>query len=583
MDGGYEQQPTGRGRAAKRRVATKDTTTTPDKKRRGVSRGVPKAPAAPPSIDLNTTHPSLNNFTANKLVLYLTSEKPEAVTWALNGLLQATADFNANYCLGSSGEKILLALVKLFDEAIGWDYFDDEVGKNTEGIGKLQPTVSSWDSSSLSGKFLKWEQLCREKLASPLASSSDPNHLIDSDTDVRILDAIVTILRNLSFVSQNLRLMAYTPQVMRVLTGALYYRSGGRSGDDRSGEDASSSASNSANMCVNAIHALINLAPLIDITGRQYFIDRAFLESDAKEITCTIPDQQEEGDGSNNDISDRLPSYGMASILGFGGMALAKQYDSKAETLDASVSTSVILEVSGSLVQAYLALFPALASILNPIGSSSLSTCSSGWHRSSVQATLELLTALMEYPDNNGIFANVPSSMLHHLTEFLFIPRLGPDAMDYIDPISNTVVRVMALKFMRYDATIDTDMRDRACEVLASLTDLSDHSKVALGGIMSKYKSDMENEQEGTSSAEAISSQRINVRLYDSLMSMIASSSSRGDGGEVALRLLSNLAAVPQNRTGIVYVERKLLSLACKDANIARIACSGIFNQYSDA
>ncbi|KAK1744976.1 hypothetical protein QTG54_004267 [Skeletonema marinoi] len=92
---------------------------------------------------------------------------------------------------------------------------------------------------------------------------------------------------------------------------------------------------------------------------------------------------------------------------------------------------------------------------------------SSGWHRSSVQATLELLTALMEYPDNNAIFTNVP----------------------------NTVVRVMALKFMRYDATIDTDVRDRACEVLASLTELSDHSKVALG--MSHYKCHMKMNKRG--------------------------------------------------------------------------------------
>ena len=191
MDG-YDQQPTGRGRTAKRRGATKDTTT-PDKKRRGVSRGVPKAPAAPPSIDLNTTHPSLNNFTANNIVLYLSSDKPEAVTWALNGLLQATADFSANYCLGSSGEKILLALVKLFDEAIGWDFRDEEIG-TTARIGKFQPNASSWESSSLSGKYQKWEQHCREKLASPLASSADPNHLIDPDTDGRILDAVVVIL-----------------------------------------------------------------------------------------------------------------------------------------------------------------------------------------------------------------------------------------------------------------------------------------------------------------------------------------------------------------------------------------------------
>ena len=566
MADGYEQQ-TGRGRAVKRRGATKDT---PDnKKRRGVSRGVPKHPAAPPPVDLNTTHPSLNNFTAKNLVLYLTSEKPEAVTWALNGLLQATADISANYCLGPSGEKILLALVKLFDEAIGWDESDDD----TVSIGTLQPTVSSWYASSLSSKGQKWERLCREKFASPLAmSSSDPNHLIDSDTDGRILDVIVAILRNLSFVAQNLRFLAYTPQVLRILTGALYYKSGGRSGDDRSGDDgsSSSSSSNSTNMCVNAIQTLINLAPLIDITGRQFFIDRAFLESEAKEITCTIPDQQDEGAETNG----RLPMYGMASYLGFGGMALSKQYDGKAETLDASIPDSVILELSGPLVQTYLAIFPALAGILNPNGN-----CSSGWHRSSVQATLELFTALMENSENNAIFENIPPSMFHHLTEMLFIPRLGPDAMDYIDPISNTVVRVMALKFMRYEATIDTDVRDRACEVLAAFTALSHHNKVALG--LSPYKSVVENEQDGTSAVETTSSRRLNVRLYDSLMSMIASSCNRGDGGGVAMRLLRSLAAVPQNRTGILYVERKLLLLAGKDPQIASVACSGIFNQYN--
>ena len=122
-------------------------------------------------------------------------------------------------------------------------------------------------------------------------------------------------------------------------------------------------------------------------------------------------------------------------------------------------------------------------------------------------------------------------------------------------------------------------MRDKACEVLASLTELSDHSKVVLG--LSRYKSEMENGQEGTSVANARSSQRMNVRLFDSLMSMIASSSNRGDGSGAAMRLLSNLASVPQNRGAIIYVERKLLTLAAKDANISRIACSQIFNQYS--
>jgi hypothetical protein len=167
--------------------------------------------------------------------------------------------------------------------------------------------------------------------------------------------------------------------------------------------------------------------------------------------------------------------------------------------------------------------------------------------------------------------------------------------MDYIDPVSNTVARVVALKLMAgYDATIDSDMRDRACALLVNLTDLSTGIKWRLGISPSisgmtrrKYDSSSINPPERTNglapsilrSDESSSSRRMNVRLYDSLLSMVSSTSGRGDAGQLAVRLLSNLALIPENNAGIRYVERKLISMSVMDPHIAKIACNGIFNR----
>jgi len=585
----------------KRKASTKDAAAA-DKKRRTTRAS--RQPVAPPSIELNTTHAALNNFDATTIASILSSDNPDQVASALNALLRASSDVDVNYCLGTGGEKILKAMVKLFDEAVGWEEEDGVDGGNEEDGNKLEPTVKTWYAVSLSGINERWRNFCRDKLASPLASSSDSYRLVDPDTDAKIMDMIVAILRNLSYVAQNLRFLYHSEGVLRILTGALYYRGystgGGSAGDDRSGEDVPSS-SHQSNMCVHSIQTLLNMAPLLDVTGRQLFIDRMFLESGAKEIVFTVPGQklstiETEGDPATAATSDQKkgrPKYGLSSHLGFGGMHLAKQYDTKAETLE-NIPNSVVWGLVGSHIRSTLAIFPALSAILDPNDITTMSTSATGWHRPSVQAVLEFLTALIENPDNKGLFLCVPDSLLHRLTDMLFMPRLGPDSMDYIDPVSNVVTRVVALKLrMGYDATVDSDMRDRACELLVKLTDSSTSIKrrVGMASSMSgmarrKYdvpRSLFDTPRELTPtilrSDETSSSRRINVRLYDSLLSMISSSSGRGDSGPLAVRLLSNLALVPENKPGILYVERKLIAMSGKDPHIANIACNGIFNR----
>mmetsp|Transcript_484 Transcript_484/g.971 ORF Transcript_484/g.971 Transcript_484/m.971 type:complete len:628 (+) Transcript_484:31-1914(+) len=570
-----------------------------DKKRRTTRAS--RQPVPPPSIDIATTHEALGNCDVDTVASRLTSEDPAEVSWALNGLLKASADVEANYCLGVGGEVVIQALCELFDDAIGWD---DE-GAEDDEYDNLQPSPASWCESSLTGIWKTWRTFCREKLASPLSPSSDPKLWIDPDTDARILEMIVAILRNLSYVAQNLRFMAHSDDCLRILVGALSYRGysvggAGIEGHERSGEDVPLSSHHS-NMCVHSIQTLTNIAPLIDITGRQLFIDRVLVESDSIEVRSSIPHQQRDkldtskGADANELVSSKYPTYGMASHLGFGGMHLAKQYDGKAETID-SIPDSVVWGMVGSNVRATLALFPALLTVLDPNDTTTVTTSASGWHRPSVQSLLELLTALIENPDNKGIFLCVPDALLHRLTGMLFIPRLGPDSMDYVDPVGNVVSRVVALKLMMgYDATVDSDLRDRACELLVKLTDLSPSIKRRLGrapaisGMAHRNydvsKSDSTLRKDGQlspsilKSDESSSSRRINIRLYDSLLSMISAGSGRGDSGTLASQLLANLAAVPENKAGILYVERKLISLCGKDPHIANAACNGIFNR----
>ncbi|KAL7469444.1 hypothetical protein ACHAXS_009692 [Conticribra weissflogii] len=565
-----------------------------DEKKRRTTRAS-RQPVAPPSIDIVTTHEALENCDVSTVACRLVSEDPGEVSWALNGLLKASADVDANYCLGIGGEAVIQALCELFDDAIGWDDEGETYAEDYEH-DNLEPTPASWCDASLKGLWKKWRTFCREKLASPLSLSSDPKLLIDPETDAHILEMIVAILRNLSFVAQNLRFMAHSDVCLRILVGALYYRGysvggGGIEGHERSGEDVTLSSHHS-NMCVHSIQTLTNLAPLIDITGRQLFIDRVLVESHSVEVQSSIPHQQRDTLGNSG---DKYPTYGMASHLGFGGMHLAKQYDGKAETVD-SIPDSVVWGMVGSNVRATLAIFPALLTVIDPNDTTTVTTSASGWHRPSVQSLLELLTALIENPDNKGIFLCVPDSLLHRLTGMLFIPRLGPDSMDYVDPVGNVVSRVVALKLMMgYDATVDSDLRDRACELLVKLTDLSPSIKRRLGRAPAisgmahrKYdltKSDSTVRINGElspsilNSDESSSTRRINIRLYDSLLSMISAGSGRGDAATLASQLLANLAAVPENKAGILYVERKLISLCGKDPHIANAACNGIFNR----
>ena len=78
-------------------------------------------------------------------------------------------------------------------------------------------------------------------------------------------------------------------------------------------------------------------------------------------------------------------------------------------------------------------------------------------------AALELWKELVD--DDGGIsrevFVHAPDIVLYRLVRLLWIPRLGPDSLEYVNPKMNVVTRVSALKLMRgYDSAVDYELRD---------------------------------------------------------------------------------------------------------------------------
>jgi len=556
-------------RSSKRKA--KEATASQSKRRR-TAQSTYKPPAPVPTFDINTKSAHLNSFDAETVSRILLNTNLDQVASALNALTKATNDVESNYCLGMGGENLLGALVKLFDEVIGWDGGDGEEDRSFDGGRSVEPT---WEIKDLRGKHRRWADHCREKLASPSPSSTDSTKILDPETDVKILEVIVTILRNLSFVAQNLRFLCYSEGVLRVLTGALYYRGyAGGAGDEKAGDDSNSNMSaHQSNMCVNSLHALVNLAGTINLTGRQMFIDRVLLESPDNECLLTVPEQQKPAAENENGpaLAKGYPKYGMSTVLGFGGLYLSKQYDFKSDRLD-NVPDSVVHSLVGRVIQATYALFPAIATLFDPSDITSSSSMASGYHRPSVVSAIEFLTELISKQDNKEFFLNIPNRVLESLTEFLFIPRLTPESLDYVDPCCNIVTRVSAMKLMvGYDTSVDSDVRDRSCDLLIKLTDGSPEIQRDLGLLPL-----MDAEQSEDRRDDDYAPRRTNIRLYDSLLSMAESTS--GSGALLAIRLLNNLALAPENKMGKRYVERRLLSVASRNSQISNLAFNGILS-----
>ena len=159
-------------------------------------------------------------------------------------------------------------------------------------------------------------------------SSTSPQTIVSSDEiNLKVLGCIIMLIRNLSYVSAKLLFLAHSQDILRILIGCFYFHSffgtgggahdggGGSSAGAGGGSGSGSGSGSGGNLCLRAIHALINLVPYIDITGRKIFADMALID----------PTMMVDIDQQKHIASQKM--HGQATTLGFGGMLIAKRYD----------------------------------------------------------------------------------------------------------------------------------------------------------------------------------------------------------------------------------------------------------------
>jgi hypothetical protein len=308
------------------------------------------------------------------------------------------------------------------------------------------------------------------------------------------LHAVLVILRNLSFVAANLRPMTQHLPLMELLINCLYL--------------------DNADLLVYAVFTLVNLATVLDITGHRLLADQLFLDT-TKEI----------------------------HTLGWGGLQFGKQLD---DTHQASVDKEMLWEGTSLYVTQMWQIFAALHHVVV----SSLTT------RPVLMMTLDWIRELLDHqapspelPSMHDIFRKLPADMMERLVDCLWIPRLGPDALDYVNPITNIVSRVSTLKlFMGYDATVDTDLRDRALDILTQL--------LGLGLTVPS-----------------------SARLYNALLPCLQTKVGRNDAQILCSGIVKALGKSDEHQDGLLYAQARMVELASKDVRVAELVLGSLYAQ----
>lgn len=326
----------------------------------------------------------------------------------LNELLQLSANHEVNFSMQS--DSILRALAELVIlECLQW--------KEPDGLKKDDPyvifrSVNAWKRPP-TGRMEAWaKHCCNLQMARRIEA-------------VKICEVVAMILRNFSFTGANLRLLAYSPDILHVLTAFLYIGA-----NDESYRRISSEAT----LPLTALQTLLNLVRYLDVTGQQLLTDKLFY------------------DGSNSNNLGEGPAVPNAADFGkcvtgewggFGACWLAKRLDTREDTIE-NVPTEFLLSLTSDYLVAVWSIFPALKEVAVDARST----------RPVVLMVLDLLQELIntariglvgsvqeddpdikpgqdyKMPTIRSVLVNLPDSMLERLTDLLYVPRLDPDSLE---------------------------------------------------------------------------------------------------------------------------------------------------------
>jgi len=247
---------------------------------------------------------------------------------------------------------------------------------------------------------------------------------------------------------------------------------------------------------------------------------------------------------------------------------LAKRFDAKEDAMiDISGTTLLELTNATDLLEQMWSIFPALSFVLqDPRAPRSVLILAVEFlqefvNHATAGVGIEKAQEDNDIPSARAILINIPDPVLERLIDLLYVPRLGPDSLKYEeeDPTVNIVTRVNFYKLlMSYDATVDTDVRDRSLEVLVPLLEL-DSPRMALR---------LGRRRKGL----------VRTRLYDHLVPIVAGQVGRSESSLLASQILKELAkAGEENKVGLLYIKERLIEMAIRDKRVAQLVWVHLF------
>jgi hypothetical protein len=488
---------------------------------------------------------------------------PSTRTAQLNALLRLTYSHEANYA--TTGDSVLGELVNVALECIDWheeeEEDDDDVAADADSTSS--DTSDDEPSFSSAGAWTKPPTARNERWARHWEEQLGPKRDNRSATAIKTLEVIAMIFRNLSYVGANLRMMAYTPAVVDVLIGCMY--DGYDNPSARGLGEESANSPSVTTMAVAAMQTLLNMVPYLDLSGQKVLSDKLFYSPHSSKDGPLIPNKSSFGQT-------------VGGSWGFGGMWLARRLDTKEDVMS-DTTKGFLLSFTSDYLVAVWSIFPALHSVIkNPLTPRTVLLMAMdllqelvNQARVAVVGSINLQDDPDELPTLRAVLVQMPAPMLSRLADFIYVPRLGPDALEYVDPVKHIVTRVTTYKLLAgYDGTVDTDIRDRALDLMVPLLELDSPRVAALLGSEPSEEQDDDKE-------EAERHPKVRTRLWDSLVPILTSTAGRNEAAHLATQVLRELAKAPENRLGLQYIQERLLKLACKNERVAHTCWTYLF------
>lgn len=348
---------------------------------------------------------------------------PVLRTTELNNLLRLSCS-NESCVLKSSAIVDALADI-VVTECLGWD--DDAIERLCPASTSSAPLVfrssQAWNKPP-TPSLQAWAEFCRNHHGEKPPTNDDT---------WRMLEAVVVILRNFSYMSSNVRLLAYSSTVHCVITACLYLSSSSGSYKRYCQRRQQNEQPLALPLAASSLQTLVHIARHVDVTGQLIVVDKFFYDASATVGGPVVPGQD----------------FGQCLSGQWGGLGacwLSKKLDSKEDTME-SLPTSLLVEVAGDYLVAVWSLFPALGTVLTVADAP----------RSVVLLALDVLLEFLsmarvglvgslqeestnedagsnnpeaEIPTMRAVLAHIPQDVLHRLTSLLFIPKAGNESLE---------------------------------------------------------------------------------------------------------------------------------------------------------